>query len=111
MAKAFSITSGRWLRTAPEESSTPLHTTSYWYARISPGSLLSRASRPPWGIENGLWEKSQPPVSGLRSYMGKSTIQQNARTLGSCQAELVAERGATWPRATLGSEPGSGRRR
>src|SRR3546814_1808916 len=51
MAKALYITSGKWLRIAPEDSSTPLQTMSYWKARMSSGSLVSSASRPPCGIE------------------------------------------------------------
>ena len=30
-----------WFRTAPEDSSTPLHTISYWYARISRDPFVS----------------------------------------------------------------------
>src|SRR5580704_3493238 len=39
---------------APLESSTPLHTMSYWNALIDNGSLPFSASSPPCGIENGL---------------------------------------------------------
>src|SRR6267154_2579936 len=71
--------SGRWSRIAPEESSTPLQTMSYWCAVISSGSCCSSAASPPRGIENGLWLKSIWPVSSLRSYIGKSVIQQNSK--------------------------------
>ena len=75
--------SGSWFRTAPEESSTPLHTRSYWSAvmvsgSISPRSAFSRTSRPPLGMEKGLWQNSSSPDSSPISYMGKSTIQQNS---------------------------------
>ena len=50
--------SGRWLRIAPEQSSMPLQTMSYWQALIVSGSCVSSASSPPCGIENGLWLKS-----------------------------------------------------
>ena len=77
ISNALYITSTWWLRIAPDESSMPLQTTSYWYASIVSGSLVSRASRPPCGIENGLCEKMIFPVSGSFSKNGKSTIQQN----------------------------------
>ena len=82
-SKALIMISGSWFRTAPEESSTPLHTRSYWSAvmergSISPRSALSSTSRPPEGMENGLWQNSSSPDSSPISYMGKSTIQQKA---------------------------------
>ena len=82
-SKAFTMISGSWFRTAPEESSTPLHTRSYWSAvmvrgSISPRSAFSRVSRPPLGMEKGLWQNSSSPLSSPISYMGKSTIQQNS---------------------------------
>src|SRR5437660_1057209 len=43
---------------------------SYWKARISSGSLVSSASNPPCGIENGLWLNSICPVSSFFSYIG-----------------------------------------
>ena len=64
------MTAGRWFRIAPEDSSTPLHTMSYWKALMVSGSWVSRAARPPWGIEKGLWEKSIWPVSSSSSNMG-----------------------------------------
>ena len=75
--------SGSWFRTAPELSSTPLHTRSYWNAvmvrgSISPAMALSRTSAPPLGMEKGLWQNSSWPLSSPISYMGKSTIQQNS---------------------------------
>ena len=75
--------SGSWLRTAPEESSTPLTTRSYWSAvmlsgSISPRSAFSSVSSPPDGMENGLWQNSSSPLSSPISYIGKSTIQQKA---------------------------------
>src|SRR5438093_1512526 len=45
--------SGRWLRIAPLDSSTPLQTMSYWYALIVRGSRVSSASRPPCGFRRG----------------------------------------------------------
>ena len=68
--------SGRWLRIAPELSSTPLQTMSYCQARMSSGSLFSSASSSPCGIEKGLCEKSIFFWSSLNSNIGKSTIQQ-----------------------------------
>src|SRR2546426_7266010 len=68
--------SGRWLRIAPLESSTPLQTMSYWYALIVSGSAPSSASSPPCGIENGLWLNSIRFVSSFSSYIGKSVTQQ-----------------------------------
>ena len=44
----------------------------------SPRSAFSRISRPPFGIENGLWQNSSSPDSSPISYIGKSTIQQNS---------------------------------
>ena len=75
--------SGSWFRTAPEESSTPLQTRSYWSAMmssglISPRSAFKSVSMPPVGIENGLWQNSSSPDSSPVSYIGKSTIQQNS---------------------------------
>ncbi len=83
--------SGSWFRMAPEDSSTPLQTMSYCQPRMSSGSWVSRASRPPCGIENGLCEKSIPPVSSSFSYIGKSTIQQKRNTPSSkCPARRAA---------------------
>ena len=75
--------SGSWLRTAPEDSSTPLHTRSYWSAVMVRGSIsllmaFSMVSSPPLGMEKGLWQNSSSPLSSPISYMGKSTIQQNS---------------------------------
>ena len=53
--------SGSWFRMAPEDSSTPLQTMSYCQARMSSGSCVSSASRPPCGMENGLCENSILP--------------------------------------------------
>ena len=70
-------------RMAPELSSTPLQTMSYWNAvmfSIVSRSLESSARNFSWskfGIENGLCEKSIFFSSSLHSYIGKSTIQQN----------------------------------
>ena len=41
-------------------------------------SASSRAFRPPWGMEKGLWQNSRAPDSSPISYMGKSTIQHRA---------------------------------
>src|SRR2546425_11309346 len=70
---------------APEESSTPLQTMSYWIALIdkivsrSAGSSARNSSGAMFGIENGLWEKSILFSSSFHSYIGKSTIQQNSK--------------------------------
>ena len=77
-SNALNMISGRWLRMAPEHSSMPLQTMSYCQARMFSGSCVSSASSPPCGIENGLWQKSICSVSSSHSYIGKSTIQQNA---------------------------------
>ena len=59
--------SGRWLRIAPLDSSTPLQTMSYWNALIVQRIPVLSASRPPCGIENGLWLKATWLVSGSSS--------------------------------------------
>ena len=82
MSNALSMISGLWLRIAPDDSSMPLHTMSYWNAvmpRIvfsSPLSSFRNASWSKFGIENGLCEKSIFFSSSFNSYIGKSTIQQ-----------------------------------
>src|SRR5213595_1911327 len=43
--------SGRWFLIAPDVSSMPLHTMSYWKARISSGSFVASASMPQGGLE------------------------------------------------------------
>ena len=97
MAKAFFITSGRWLRIAPEESSTPLQTMSYWIAlkpRIlswSAGSSARNSSTAMFGMENGLCEKSIFFSSSFHSYMGKSTIQQSSKLILSNKVELLTQ--------------------
>ena len=88
ISKAFTIISGEWFLTAPEESSIPLHTISYWYAKISKGDFVFKLSNPPCGIEKGLWQKSNFPLS-LISYIGKSTIQQNLYTSLSIKSSLI----------------------
>ena len=40
--------------------------------------VAQSASRPPCGMENGLWQNSSSPDSSPISYIGKSTIQQNS---------------------------------
>lgn len=77
------MTSGSWLRMAPEDSSMPLQTMSYCHARMSSGSFSSRSFMPPCGMEKGLCEKSILPVSSSFSYIGKSTIQQKRKTFSS----------------------------
>ena len=74
MSNAFSMISMSWLRTAPDDNSTPLHTISYWYAKISNGSFSFNASNPPCGIENGLCVNPNLPVSSSISYIGKSLM-------------------------------------
>src|ERR1700732_1449358 len=70
---------------APEESSTPLQTMSYWIALIDKivsragGSSAGKSSTAMFGMENGLWEKSIFFSSSFHSYIGKSTIQQNSK--------------------------------
>src|SRR5262249_50327458 len=70
---------------APEDSSTPLQTMSYWIALMdkivsrSAGSSARKSSTAMFGMENGLWEKSILFSSSFHSYMGKSTIQQNSK--------------------------------
>src|SRR6266542_6176431 len=70
---------------APEDSSTPLQTMSYWIALMdkivprSAGSSARKSSTAMFGMENGLWEKSIFFSSSFHSYMGKSTIQQNSK--------------------------------
>src|ERR1700709_93763 len=52
---------------------------SYWNALMVSGSLVvSNASKPPWGIENGLCEKSIFFSFSSYSYIGKSTIQASS---------------------------------
>src|SRR3972149_11433679 len=70
---------------APDDSSVPLQTMSYWIALIdkslslSLGSSARNSSTAKFGIENGLCEKSIFFSSSLHSYIGKSTIQQNSK--------------------------------
>src|SRR5262245_1335149 len=70
---------------APEDSSTPLQTMSYWIALMdkivsrSAGSSARKSSTAMFGMENGLWEKSILFSSSFHSYIGKSTIQQNSK--------------------------------
>src|SRR6516164_8129280 len=70
---------------APEDSSTPLQTMSYWIASIdrilsrSAGSSARNSSTSMFGMENGLWEKSIFFSSSFHSYIGKSTTQQNSK--------------------------------
>ena len=78
--------SGRWLRIAPLDSSTPLHTMSYWKALIVSGSCVSSASSSPCGIENGLWLKTIFFASSSHSYMGKSVIQQKRKAFFSTRS-------------------------
>ena len=62
----------------------PLQTMSYWIAlrprmvSLSFGSSARNCSGSMFGIENGLCEKSIFFSSSFHSYIGKSTIQQNA---------------------------------
>ena len=86
MAKAFFITSGRWFRIAPDDSSTPLQTMSYWIALMASSlswsaaaSSLRNSSTSMFGIENGLCEKSIFLSSSFHSNIGKSTIQQKSK--------------------------------
>jgi hypothetical protein len=58
------------------------------------GSWVSRASRPPCGIENGLCEKSTFFSSSFHSNIGKSTIQQNLNCSLGHQLQLGPDPGA-----------------
>ena len=97
--------SGRWLRIAPDDSSTPLQTMSYWNALMVSGSCVFSASSPPCGMLNGLWLKSICPVSSFSSYIGKSVIQQKRNAPFSHQAEF-RRRAACAPRRRI-SPPSS----
>ena len=106
------MTSGRWLRIAPDDSSTPLQTMSYWIA-LMPRSLSwsLRVEREElvdamFGIENGLCEKSIFFSSSFHSYIGKSTIQQKLEAVLVDQAELLADLGARAARRTSRSPSG-----
>src|SRR3990172_6808867 len=101
MAKALYMISGRWLRIAPLDSSTPLHTMSYWNALTVRGSCVSSAFRPPCGIENGLWLNSMRPLSASRSNIGKSTIQQNSKRRRSMSPSSSPRRARTPPARTV----------
>ena len=83
--------SGRWLRIAPDDSSMPLQTMSYWNALMVSGSCVFSASRPPCGMLNGLWLKSICPVSSFSSYIGKSVIQQKRNAPFSIRPSSSAE--------------------
>ena len=48
---------------------------------------MFKASKPPCGIENGLWQNAIFPVSS-NSYIGKSTIQQNLYIFSSIKFNL-----------------------
>src|SRR5213594_4463685 len=97
MAKALYMMSGRWFRIAPLDSSSPLHTMSYWSALIVSGSCVSSAARPPCGIENGLWLNSIFPVSSFSSYIGKSVTQQKRNALASMRPSSSPSRTRTRP--------------
>ena len=97
--------SGRWLRIAPDDSSTPLQTMSYWNALMVSGSCPFSASMPPCGMLNGLWLKSICPVSSFSSYIGKSVIQQKRNAFFSLRfsssAEARAHRAGEFRRGVL----------
>ena len=89
--------SGRWLRIAPEHSSAPLHTMSYWNALMVSGSCAFSASSPPCGMLNGLWLKSTCPVSSFSSNIGKSVIQQKRNAPFSIRPSSSPSRVRTTP--------------
>ena len=91
------MTSGRWLRIAPDDSSIPLQTMSYWNALMSSGSMPLSASISPCGMLNGLWLKSMRPVSSFSSYIGKSVIQQNRNSPSAISPRSAPRRVRTWP--------------
>src|SRR3546814_17349596 len=90
---------------APDDSSTPLQTMSYWNALISSGSCPFSASRPPWGIENGLWLNSIFPVLSSSSYIGKSVIQQKRNVAFSSRYSSRPIRSSGLP-ASFAAAPG-----
>src|SRR3546814_8306994 len=63
---------------------------------MSSGSLVSSASRPPCGIEKGLWLNSTLPASSS-SNIGKSTIQQKRKAFFSRRSSSSPRRLRTWP--------------
>ena len=66
--------------------------------------MFSRASKPPCGIENGLWLNSSFP--SLSSNIGKSTIQQNSNLLLSIKSNLLPNSSLTCP-ASFSTIPGT----
>ena len=97
ISKARIMMSGRWLRIAPEHSSAPLQTMSYWNALMVSGSCVFSASSPPCGMLNGLWLKSTWLVSSLSSNIGKSVIQQKRNAPVSMRPSSSPSRVRTVP--------------
>ena len=82
---------------APEQSSMPLQTMSYCQALMVSGSWVSSASSPPCGIENGLWLKSIFLAVSSYSNIGKSTIQQNAKSSSAITPSSWPTLVRAWP--------------
>ena len=82
-SKALSMISGRGFRTAPEESSTPLHHQVVLVRRdaqgsTSPRSAASRVSRPPLRHREGVVATPAPPILRRSRTWGSPLIQQNS---------------------------------
>ena len=75
--------SGRWLRIAAGGELVAVADDVVLEGQDAEDRFLvlrvsARNARSMFGIENGLWEKSMRFSSSFHSYIGKSTIQQNA---------------------------------
>ena len=79
--------SGRWLRIAPEDELDAVADDVVLKGLDAENCVLivrierEKASGSTFGIEKGLCEKSIFFSSSFHSYIGKSTIQQNSKTI------------------------------
>ena len=98
MAKAFFITSGRWLRIAPDDSSTPLQTMSYWIALMP--RILS------WSVGVEREEFLDVACSASRTGCGRSRSSsppRSIRTSGSRRSSR--SRSGPWRSARVPRRP------
>ena len=101
MANAFFITSGRWLRIAPDDSSTPLQTMSYWIA-LMPRMLLvvvriereELVRRPCSASRTGCARsRSSSPPRSIRTSGSRRSSRTSNRSL-AIRSKLLADLGA-----------------